>query len=886
MSNPPRRLAKAMKGRYVLESELGHGGMATVYRAQDLKHQRLVALKVLRPELAAVLGQERFLREVWVTARLNHPHILPLLDSGVADGLLYYVMPYVEGESLRDRLGREKQLPLDDALQIAREVAEAMSYAHGHGVVHRDIKPENILLESGHAVVADFGIARAIGVAGGERLTETGAVVGTPAYMSPEQTEGRADLDGRSDLYSLGCVLYEMLAGRPPFVGPTRESVVHQHLTAEPPSIVSLRPAVPGWTAAALSRALAKTPADRFNAMTLFGEAITPHTPAAAMPQASAQAEVAYRSAWWKRGRVAVGALLFVAGSFALARSLPSNASRSVRSRTAIAVLPFQNLSADTSHAYFAGGLHEELLTQLTKIASLHVIGRNSVMGYATGATPLREIADALSVGTIVEGSVQVVGERLRVHVQLIDAATGQQLWAERYDRTLDDAFAVQSDITQQIVLAVGAALAGTERTAIVTRPTTDPEAYLLYLQGLEYSRERLSHRRDLEMAQALYEQALALDSTFALAHAALSEVHGLMSWFRFDPSPERLANQRREAEIALRLAPNLTQAHYAMGDALYYGRQDWQAALKEFRLALEGQPNDAALWAEIGYVQRRLGNWDEAMHSFEKVVALDPRSAGNFGDLGAATSVVLRRYEDAVHWYSRSLVLAPDLTVSDVERGWTWVIWQGRLDSLGASLDRHAPDTDLGWAGSIRAWEALRRLYERRPDSLLALLRGTPQRAFESQEFYLPTSLYAGWAHQLRKHDAAARSAFDSARAFLDSVVAVLPGDWRIHAARGLALAGLGRRQEAEGEARWLQQSKFYSNDAMDGVVPAEDRARILAGVGNADAALDEIERLLARPSRLSAHTLRLDPRWDPIRNEARFQALLVKYANPLPVR
>jgi serine/threonine-protein kinase len=269
------RLTTALGGRYRIERELGAGAMATVYLAEDVKHRRRVAVKVLRPELGAAIGHERFLREIEISAGLSHPHILPLYDSGEADGLLYYVMPYVEGESLRDRLDREKQLPLDDALHISREVADALSYAHSRGVVHRDIKPENILLQSGHAVVADFGIARAVSAAGGDRLTQTGVAVGTPAYMSPEQAAGDRELDGRSDLYALGCVLYEMLTGDPPFSGPTVESVVRQHLLSEPRPVASLRPAVPAEVAAALQRALAKNPADRFNPVAQFSEALT-----------------------------------------------------------------------------------------------------------------------------------------------------------------------------------------------------------------------------------------------------------------------------------------------------------------------------------------------------------------------------------------------------------------------------------------------------------------------------------------------------------------------------------------------------------------------------------------------------------------------------------
>ncbi len=274
MADPLDRLRTALAGRYTLERELGRGGMATVYLAQDLKHHRSVAIKVLDPQLAAAIGPDRFLREIETAARLNHPQILPLHDSGAAEGLLYYVMPYVEGESLRERLGHEKQLPLEDALRIAREVADALDYAHDQGVVHRDIKPENILISRGHAVVADFGIARAIRAAGGVKLTETGLTLGTPLYMSPEQAIGGGEPDGRSDQYSLACVLYEMLAGQPPFTSPTGESVVHQHLSIEPRSVTEVRPAVPAGVAQALGRSLAKTPADRFATLAAFADAL------------------------------------------------------------------------------------------------------------------------------------------------------------------------------------------------------------------------------------------------------------------------------------------------------------------------------------------------------------------------------------------------------------------------------------------------------------------------------------------------------------------------------------------------------------------------------------------------------------------------------------
>jgi len=273
-SEPLLSLKEALASSYRFERQLGEGGMATVYLATDLKHHRPVAIKVLRPELSAAVGPERFLREIEIAATLQHPHILPLFDSGQVNSLLYYVMPFVEGESLRDRLSREKQLPLADALRIAREVADALAYAHARGVIHRDIKPENILLDSGHAVVADFGIAQALDVAGKERLTGTGVAIGTPAYMSPEQVAGEKNLDARSDLYALACVLHEMLAGQPPFTGPTAESVLHQHVIAPAPVITQLRPAVPVAVATALQRALNKTPADRFPVVSQFADAL------------------------------------------------------------------------------------------------------------------------------------------------------------------------------------------------------------------------------------------------------------------------------------------------------------------------------------------------------------------------------------------------------------------------------------------------------------------------------------------------------------------------------------------------------------------------------------------------------------------------------------
>ncbi|PYO33407.1 MAG: hypothetical protein DMD32_00925, partial [Gemmatimonadetes bacterium] len=429
--DPLARVQAALAGRYTIERELGRGGMATVYLAQDRKHHRPVAIKVLKPELAAALGPERFLREIDTAARLTHPHILPLHDSGEAAGLLYYVMPYVEGETLRDRLEREGQLPLEEAVRITREVASALSYAHSHDVVHRDIKPENILLSGGEAVVADFGIARAITAAARGQLTETGIAIGTPGYMSPEQGAASARVDERSDIYSLGCVLYEMLAGEPPFTGPSAESIVRQHLAAAPPRVSAMRAAVPPAIEEAIVRALAKTPADRFATAADFVEALA----------APAQR---VRDTGRRTSRLAAGAglaatlLAAAAGLFVLSRphGTPALAGPTGQS---IAVLPFVNVSGAPQEEYLSDGISEELIDALSKLPQLQVVARPSSFAFKGKNEDVRQIAQALQVATVLGGSVRRAANRLRVTAQLTDARNGYNLWSETYDREMGD---------------------------------------------------------------------------------------------------------------------------------------------------------------------------------------------------------------------------------------------------------------------------------------------------------------------------------------------------------------------------------------------------------------------------------------------------------------
>src|SRR2546421_955148 len=504
------RLKAALADRYAIDRELGHGGTATVYLAQDLKHGRSVAIKVLRPELAAALGAERFLREIEIAARLTHPHILPLHDSGEAAGFLYYVMPFVEGESLRDRLRREQQLPIEEAVTIAREVATALSHAHSHGVVHRDIKPENILLSEGEAVVADFGIARAIVAAGAEQLTDTRLALGTPGDMSPEQATGGMQLDRPRDVHSLGCGLYEMLAGHPPFLGTTAQEILARHSLDAVPPLRTIRPELPEAVEHAVRKALAKSPADRFATAAGF---------IGALPQAGGP------PALRRRGRrpapfLAAGVAAFVAG-YALLTRPPSSSDEPGQS---IAVLPFKNIGGDVNNEPFSDGMTDEITTALGKVEGLRVAARSVVFRFKGKNVVPEETGRQLHVLYVLDGGVRMGGNRRRVSAQLINVARGNEIWAEEYDRDARDrnVFAVQDEITRAIVAELRVHLSGPASAALAKRRTGSPEAHDLYLQGRYFFARRDS--ASLAKAQDYFERAIQRDSSYALACAGLSD--------------------------------------------------------------------------------------------------------------------------------------------------------------------------------------------------------------------------------------------------------------------------------------------------------------------------------------------------------------------------
>ena len=577
----------------------------------------------------------------------------------------------------------------------------------------------------------------------------------------------------------------------------------------------------------------------------------------------------------WGRWAVGAAAVVVLAGAVVAARWLRTDPIESAHPRTAIAVLPFRNLSSDSAHAYFAAGFQDELMTQLAKVSSLRLIGRTSVSGYQERSKPLRQIGEELGVGAIVEGSVQIVDNRFRIVVHLLDPVTEEDLWTESYERTLDDAFAMQSEIAQRIVAAVGSTLSGSEAAAIRTAPTQNAAAYQLYLQGLEYARRPGLRPENDRAAQRLFEQALALDSTFAPAHSELAFVHWRTYKLRYDRTPARLALARREAATALRLAPGLPEAHLTTGLAVHASKGDYGRALAEFKVGLRAAPNDVQLLAAAASMHMHLGNWDSALVTHDRASRLDPRDANLLLAKGGFRHT-LHRYEDAIVAYRQAATIAPDFVQARLSLAWSYILWKGELDTLRAVLRELPPDGEPGAGGGPLLNQHLLLLkLDRQPDAILEMVRAHGQSMDPVRRLRTIAD-----AHLLRGDTTAARTASDSALVMIETKLRTAPDDQGLRASRAEVLGKLGRRGDAVREIRWIERAHAQKKSRWDeGWSPV---TMLLAIAGDTDAALAEIERMLTRPSGLTVPFLRLDPAYDGLRNDPRFQRLLVKYADP----
>lgn len=645
----PAPLGDALAGRYILKRELGRGGMATVYLAQDCRHERPVALKVLNRDASAALGAERFEREIKLLARLRHPFILPLHDSGEAAGELYFVMPYIDGESLRARLQREGRLSLDDTIKILRQIAEALDYAHDEGVVHRDIKPENILLSRhGHALLADFGIARgALEPNSDVALTQAGSAIGTAAYMSPEQALGEDGLDGRSDLYSLGCVVYEMLAGITPFRGATAFALVAQHVSAEAPALDSVRHDLPVSVARAVSRAMAKDRAARF-------------------PTAGALAD----------------ALVATAQGHAIPAAAP------LARRLSIAVLPVGGSNPDPETEFFSDGMTEELINALSKVQGLRVVSRTSTFAFKAGGVPVGEIGARLKVGFVLEVSVRRAARRLRVTARLVDVEGDATRWSETYERELEDVFAVQDGITRAIVETITQALelGGLTRPVPVAQPQT-LEAYDLYLLGRHHWNKRT--QKEMQRALELFQQAAAADPGYAPAYSGIADASALLASWQFASPDAMYPKAVAAARRAIELDSSSADAHASLGFIKQNWEWDWEGVTRELSRAIALNPNHETAHRWLSAFLAGIGRDAEARPIAQRALELDPLSVLPRMNLGII-HLLAGRHADAAAEFQR---------VIDMDAGFVraHIFLSGAL----SFLDRHEEAIAAGRRGA-----------------------------------------------------------------------------------------------------------------------------------------------------------------------------------------
>jgi len=883
------QLERGLTDHYRIERELGRGGMAVVYLAQDLRHERPVALKVLLPELAATLGPERFQREIRLAARLQHPHILTVHDSGEAAGRLWFTMPFVEGESLRDRLRRERQLPVEDALRIAREAASALDYAHRHGVVHRDIKPENILLTAdGDTLVADFGIARAIG--GEDGLTQTGLAIGTPAYMSPEQAAGDNALDARTDLYSLAAVLYEMLAGEAPWTGPTTQSIMAKRLSEPPPSVRAVRPNVTAAVDDAIRRALAPVAADRFATAAQFAQTlhstVAPTTPlptlVAAAPAAEARpAPPATPPSGRRRFPLAAAALviglLIGAGVLFAWRRTGAGADAAGSGSSVLAVLPFENLGPSEDE-YFADGVTDAVRGKLAAVPSVQVIARSSSAPYKKANKPAEQIARELGARYLLTGTVRWEkgaggASRVLVSPELVEVSPGsapKTRWQEPFDASITDVFQVQADVATRVAQALGATLGSGERKALEAPPTNNLAAYDAYLKGEEISGS-LGVIDPLLLRQAMgyYEQAVALDSTFSLAWAQLSRTHSFLYGLS-EPTPEDARAALAAAERVVALSPDHPEARIALGNYYQTVEKDLPRALDQYTQGQRLAPNNANLLTAAAFAEVGLGRWDAAEQHYRRAQTLDPGSVPTTRRL-AAVLAWLRRYPEARIMVDRALALAPTNLVVVLTKAELYLA-QGDLAGAQRTL-RAVPGQvePTALVAFMATYDDLYWILDEEQQQLL--LRLTP-RQFDNNR--------AGWGlvlaqtYALRGDMPHARAYADSARMVFEDQLRATPQDAQLHALLGLANAYLGRKAEAIREGVKGVEMLPVTKDAFGGPYQQLQLVRIYILAGEPEKALDQLEPLLRIPYRLSPGWLKIDPAFDPLRKNPRFQKLV----------
>jgi serine/threonine protein kinase/Tfp pilus assembly protein PilF len=890
-------------GHYRIESLIGIGGMGEVYLARDERLGRNVALKLLPESLTTDETQlSRFKNEARTASSSNHPNILTVYEIGAEGNRQFIATEFIEGITLRASIARGRINP-HAALEIAVQVASALAAAHEAGVVHRDIKPENIMLRpDGYAKVLDFGIAKLTEqrLASDNRTGETtaalqtrqGLVLGTARYMSPEQARGQK-VDARSDIWSLGVVLYEMVGGSPPFRGETPSDCIAAILTTEPPPLSGVLPDVPLKLESILQKALRKNSDERYQTIkemladlrALKGELEAESS----LPQTKASAEsIVAKIKHHKRGVLITLAMVILAAA-AFAYSFFFVAPAPSPNEKSIAVLPFENRSEDKSNAYFTDGVQDEILTRLSKIGDLKVISRTSTQRYKNTSQNLSEIANQLGVANLLLGSVQKTNDQVRVNVQLIRAANDSHLWAETFDHKLTDIFSVETEVAKAIADQLRAKLTGREEQVIAAKPTDNPQAYDAYLRGLAYSLKTLNTTANSLGAQKYLREAVRLDPKFALSWALLSsvEARGYIT-LTLQPTVALREEVRQAAETALTLQPNLGEAVWAKGYYHYACLKDYDTAVRYFEQARQFLPNSSQIPESLAYVARRRGQWDRSESYFNEAERLDPRNVYLLSQ-HAFNYICLRHFSEALRKLDQVLDITPD-DVDTLALKAAIAQAEGDLPRASALLAPLHPNADDTQALETQVYQAI---LERRPAQIIPrlkeiLAKPDPALGYNNGEL----RFWLGWAQEVAGDHAAAQESWRQARSELEPFLKEQPENYILIGALALTNMGLGDKAAALALAERAMAAVPIEKDAVDGPIRIEILARVAARMREPDRAIAALQKLLSIPYAgplaigppLTPALLRLDPMFDPLRNDHRFQQLTVEPVSKSP--
>ncbi len=882
-------------GAYEIVAPLGAGGMGEVYRALDSKLKREVAIKVLPDAFAQdPQARARFEREALAVAALSHPNILSIFDFGSDGGIAYAVMELLEGETLRAKLAAgppPQKLAMDYALQIAK----GLSAAHQKGIVHRDLKPENVFVGSdGHVKILDFGLAKRTAPEGAGDATSartgsthTGpAVMGTLGYMSPEQVRGQ-DVDHRSDVFSFGTMLYELLSGRRPFKRDSAADTMAAILNEEPPALSESGRGIPLALEQIIKHCLEKSTAQRFqSARDVVFALETLSSPPPSAPVPSPNPPRVGRGA--KRLLLAVALVAVAVSSLFLWRAARTTRTSKGGKPARIVVLPFENLGAPED-AYFAAGMTEEIIGRLANVQGLAVISRTTAIAYDRKGKTIRQIGVDLGVDFVLEGTIRWdrgggPESRVRITPQLIQVVDDTHLWADRYDRVIADVFVIQSEVAENVVRSMGMKLVPREKTALSAASTNNIEAYDFYLRGLELA-GRSQAAQDQEGALRMFQAAVDRDPRFPSALAQLAKAH-LSLYFYFDrlrapPDRSHVESARKVIEGLSAIGQDLPEMRIARGYYTYWGLDRLEPALVDFRAALSLQPNSVPALSGALFVLRRLGRWDEAGEVISKLFELDPRNPEVLQQC-ALTSMVLRRYADGDRFYALSTTFNRQYGLAWGQRAFLQTLWGDTRKAEQLVSEARTVEgliDDVGWVdyGGFRV-----PLLKRDFLGALRQIEGLKRDVVSTQWFFLPTELMRAELYTLSREPEPAQRWFQAARRRLEELTSKAPKDSRYHSALAIAYAGLGLQAEALREARAGVELMPISSDAWRAMWRLQDLARVHTMLGNQNEAIEGLDFLLSRPCELSTQLLRLDPRWDPLRSNPRFQALLTKHGDP----